>query len=158
MSLQLPTIIVRHYKENKKKCSLRGLEHKDGFQFLRYPKTQLPNLQNYVLLDLNGPELSIADTGCGLLLIDATWRYSVQMLRELEPQLQSVPKRSLPSHLRTAYPRRQEDCSDAKRGLASIEALYAAYKILEMPCDELLDEYYWKAEFMILNNYSVSPH
>jgi len=157
MSSTLPTIIVRHRKENKKKCSLRGLEGKEGFAFLCYPNTKLPQLDHYLLLDLDGPALTLADRDCGLILIDATWRYSERMLRTLEPQLKNVQRRSLPSHLRTAYPRRQEDCRDAQRGLASVEALYAAYKILHRPCDNILNAYYWKINFMALNNYDTPP-
>jgi pre-rRNA-processing protein TSR3 len=56
--------------------------------------------------------------------------------------------RSLPSHYKTAYPRRQLDCPDPERGLASIEALYAAYSILGRSTDGLLDRYHWKEEFL----------
>ena len=157
MSSKLPTIVVRHRKENKKKCSLRGLEGKAGVQFLSYPNTKLPPLDHYLLLDLEGPPLTLADRDYGLILIDATWRYSERMLRTLEPQLKNVQRRSLPTHLRTAYPRRQDDCRDAQRGLASVEALYAAYIILQIPCDDILNQYYWKIEFMTLNNYNIPP-
>jgi pre-rRNA-processing protein TSR3 len=157
MSSTLPTIIVRHRKENKKKCSLRGIQGKKGFQFLSYPNTTLPQVDHYLLLDLDGPELTLADRDCGLILIDATWRYSERMLRTLEPQLKNVQRRSLPAYLRTAYPRRQEDCSDSQRGLASIEALYAAYQILDRPCDDILTNYHWKINFMTANNYDAPP-
>ena len=142
-----PTIIIRHHKENLKKCSLRGLESREDFCFLRFPfegSCSLPNLDNYVLLSLDGPVLSEADRECGLILLDATWRYADKM----DPHFSSIPKRTLPSGVQTAYPRCQNGCSDPDRGLASIEALYVAYDILGWETAGLLDNYYWKQTFL----------
>ena len=69
-----PTIILRHKRENLKKCSLRGLEERPDFQFLTYPLSKLPNLDQYCILSLDAPELSIADAERGIFLIDGTWR------------------------------------------------------------------------------------
>ncbi len=55
--------------------------------------------------------------------------------------------RSLPSHYRTAYPRRQQDCPDPERGLASIEAIYLCYLLLQRQTKGILDHYYWKEQF-----------
>ena len=64
---------------------------------------------------------------------------------------QPLTLRSLPTHLRTAYPRRQDDCFDPSRGLASVEALYAAYSIMGHPTEGLLDHYYWREAFFEYN-------
>lgn len=145
-----PTVVIRHRLENLKKCSLRGLEIRPDFLFVTYPYLSLPPLEGYVVLDLNAPPLSIADAGSGLLLIDATWRYAAKI--SAAPELQSgYRRRSLPSGFRTAYPRRQNDCPDPERGLASIEALYLAYLILERDPAGLLDHYYWKELFLQTN-------
>lgn len=140
-----PTIILRHRRENLKKCSLSGLEAREDMCFFTYPKESLPDVTGYVLLALGAPILSKADAGQGLLLIDATWRYAAQM-RRVVPE--GIIERSLPSHYRTAYPRRQEDCPDPSQGLASIEALYIAYSILGRRTEGLLDRYYWKDCFL----------
>jgi len=72
------------------------------------------------------------------------------MYRQLEtPHLFTT--RSLPIDLKTAYPRRQEDCQDPERGLASVEALFAAYTILGRDTTGLLDFYYWKEDFLLKN-------
>lgn len=147
-----PTVIVRHRKENLKKCSLRGLEQRADFQFFVYPSEVLPKLENHILLAMEGPELSEADSGKGLVVIDATWRYAAQMLKAVDQQ-QTIEKRTLPANLRTAYPRRQSDCPDPERGLASIEAIYASYRILGRDCTGLLDDYYWREAFLRLNEY-----
>ncbi len=142
-----PTIILRHRRENLKKCTLRGLEGRPDFQFFTYPQSTLPDLSNYILLSMDAPPLTADDRERGLFLIDGTWRYAAQMERQL-PHPHLFQRRSLPATLSTAYPRRQDDCPDPHRGLASIEALYAAYTILERPTENLLDNYHWKDNFL----------
>ena len=78
MSSFLPTIILRHRKENLKKCSLRGLEHHPDFLFYTYPIHSLPLLNNYVTLYLTPDttqELCKEDAQYGLFLLDSTWHY-----------------------------------------------------------------------------------
>jgi len=144
------TLIQRHRKENLKKCSLRGLETREDLQFYTYPKHKLPSLSSYIVLALDAPPLSENDAQHGLFLIDGTWKYADLMYRQLEtPHLFTT--RSLPIDLKTAYPRRQEDCQDPERGLASVEALFAAYTILGRDTTGLLDFYYWKEDFLLKN-------
>ena len=140
-----PTVILRHNRENLRKCSLRGLEKREDLIFLTYPTSPLPDLTHYIVLTLEGPPLTTADRHRGLFLIDGTWRHAKTMAKIVPPRL---VQRSLPSHLRTAYPRRQDDCPDPLRGLASVEALYMAYLILERETDGLLDHYHWKDPFV----------
>ena len=73
----LPTIILRHRKENLKKCSLRGLEKRDDMKFYTYPQQMDFSLDGYVMLylDENAPELSINDLSKGLFFLDSTWSY-----------------------------------------------------------------------------------
>jgi pre-rRNA-processing protein TSR3 len=143
-----PTLILRHRRENLKKCSLRGLERRPDMTFLTYPVKELPDLKNYCVLAVDAPPLMEADTTLGLLLIDGTWRHAATMAKILPA---TVIPRSLPSHFKTSYPRRQPDCPDPERGLASVEALYLAYRILGRPTDGLLDHYYWKESFISTN-------
>jgi len=141
-----PTIILRHNRENLKKCSLRGLEQRKDMVFLTYPTSTLPDLTEYCVLALDAPLLSLEDAHLGLFLIDGTWRYAEKMAKSLPPQGPFV-YRSLPTHFRTAYPRRQLDCPDPERGLASVEALYLAYSILGRNTEGILDHYHWKEKF-----------
>ncbi|MFA6917143.1 MAG: hypothetical protein WC222_12160 [Parachlamydiales bacterium] len=144
------TIIVRHRRENLKKCSLRGLEKRTDCKFYRYPNLQLPPAAGYIVLALDAPVLTMDDADKGLLLLDATWRYSGKMLKWAS-KIPALIYRSLPDNLRTAYPRRQDDCSDPEKGLASVEALYAAYRILDRPTEGLFDHYHWGSNFVELN-------
>lgn len=146
-----PTVVWRHRKENLKKCSLRGLESREDMRFFSYPKKELPNLDEYVLLDVEGPPLTTADAGKGLVVLDATWRYAGQMRERLLFAQPSLSLRSLPHGLATAYPRRQWDCSSPDRGLASVEAIYAAYWLLGRETDGLLDNYYWSSTYIEKN-------
>ena len=141
------TIILRHRKENLKKCSLRGLELRDDFRFFTYPTDTLPDLSNYMALTLDAEPLTEADASHGLFLIDGTWRYAALMFKQL-PTPHLFKTRSLPPTMRTAYPRKQTDCPDPAQGLASVEALYLAYKILGRDTAGLLDNYFWKEKFL----------
>ena len=145
-----PTIILRHRRENLKKCSLRGLETRADLIFLTYPCAALPNLDNACILALDAPPLSEKDSSRALLLIDGTWRHA-ETMSKLIPLAGNHIYRSLPLHFRTAYPRRQLDCPDPSRGLASVEALYLAYSILNRPTNGLLDHYHWRKEFLEIN-------
>ncbi len=143
----LPTFIYRHRKENLKKCTLLPLEGHQNFSFFSYPKDPLPPLDHYLLLTLNAPVLSKKDTNFGLFLIDSTWHYAPV----IERKVTILKKRSLPKEIQTAYPRKQTGCQDPLRGLASIEALYAAFFILGRKTKGLLDAYFWKEIFLDKN-------
>jgi len=142
-------IILRHRRENLRKCSLTGLEKHPGLQFYTYPNDPLPDLSGCLLLKVGAPELSIADAERTLLLIDGTWKLAQVMEKQLPP----LEARSLPGGYKTAYPRRQTDCPDPEAGLSSLEALFIAHKILNLPTDGLLDRYYWKELFLKINHF-----
>ena len=146
MSADPITIIVRHPRENPKKCSVLPLIGRVDIQIFTYPSENLPSLEGYVRLAADGPELSSADRACGILLLDGSWRSASKMIRDFE----HVPPRSLHGW-KTAYPRVSKRGTDPDNGLASVEALYVAYHLLGRPTDGLLDHYYWRAEFLQLN-------
>lgn len=144
------TYVLRHQRENLKKCSLRGLEKRDDCKFFTYPTSILPDTSNHFLLAMDAPPLQSSDKDKGIFLLDATWRYAEKMLKFVESK-KVIEKRSIPSGFRTAYPRRQDDCPDPEAGLASIEALYIANTILGRNVEGLLDGYHWKEQFLNKN-------
>lgn len=146
-----PTVILRHARENLKKCSLRGLEGRSGLSFYTYPRDTLPDLSGYLLLKVGAKPLTSADAGRGLFLIDGTWRLAQLMEKQLPFVLEA---RSLPAIYRTAYPRRQTHCPDPEAGLSSVEALFLSARILGRPAEHFLDFYYWKDCFLKLNEFS----
>src|SRR5208283_3957648 len=136
------TVIVRHPRENPRKCSILPLRGREDIHFCLYPVKQRPDLTDYIRLAADGPELSCEDAGRGLLLLDGSWRWAGAMTREFH----DVPPRSLHGW-ETAYPRVSKLGTDPLNGLASIEALYIAYRILGRPTEGLLDHYRWAEEF-----------
>lgn len=159
-----PTFIIRHPKENRQKCSLRGLETRPDLRFATFPRQHddhhpianldSDDLRGRVVLVLGAAPLTPADVDAGLLLIDGTWRYAARMHRALVTWAEVGPTlipRALPQSFVTAYPRRQTDCPDPGAGLASVEALVAAYLAVGWNPAGLLDHYRWAAEFLRLN-------
>lgn len=158
MSPFLPTIILRHRKENLKKCSLRGLENRKDLLFFTYPTTTPPSLKGYVMLHLdkeNTKELSLEDRDYGLFLLDSTWNYEAKMHDTIKKN-HNLIYRSLPTNFVTAYPRKQTACQEPERGLATIEALYIAYIILQRDPNELLKHYHWHEAFLKKNEESFT--
>lgn len=141
-----PTLIIVHAKERRSKCTVQPLRGREGFRFHTFPSGQRADTDVYVRLALDGPPLTQADGDRGLLLLDATWKLAERM----EHEYAQVPSRSLPP-LRTAYPRTSKLFEDPTPGLATIEAVYAAYFILGRPTHGLLDHYRWGNEFLELN-------
>ena len=146
-----PTIIVVHPTERRQKCSVEPLRGRDGFVFWKFPQRGPEPLDNYVRLGIGGPVLSAEDQGRGLLVLDGTWNLAEKM----EHEFAEVPVRSLPAW-KTAYPRTSKLYEDPGEGLATIEAIYAAYLHLGRDPDALLDEYHWAEEFLARNRELVA--
>ncbi len=143
------TVILVHPRERRSKCSVEPLRTSPDYLFVRWPDPVPISLAGYVRLGIGGPILSEADRHCGLLLLDGTWRLAANMV----PHYLHLPVRSLPPIL-TAYPRRSRLFDDPAEGLSTIEALYAALRILGRNTTGLLDHYHWKAEFLQKNGWS----
>ena len=110
------------------------------------------SLDGYLRLGIGGPILSEKDAACGLLVLDGTWR----LVERMEKQYAALPVRSLPP-VQTAYPRRSKVFDDPSEGLATIEAVYAALRVLGRSTEELLDAYHWREEFLELNGFNGRP-
>ena len=146
-----PTITVVHPKERRSKCTVEPLRGRPGFVFWKWPRRGPEPLAGYVRLGIDGPELSSQDADRGLLVLDGTWKLASKM----EPDFADLPIRRLPGHWRSAYPRVSKLTEDPASGLATIEAIYAAYRILGRDTTGLLDDYYWKEEFLSRNAQSI---
>ena len=142
MGIFPPTVIVVHPKERRSKCSVEPLRGRPDFLFCRYGARAYPDLEGYVQLGLGGPLLGPEDRASGLLVLDGTWR----LVSRMQTDFAHVPVRSLPPW-KTAYPRTSKLHEDPGAGLATIEAIFAAYVILGRSTSGLLDEYLWAEEF-----------
>ncbi len=148
-----PTVILRHRRENLKKCSLRGIENRPEFLFFTYPVDPLPDLTGYLLLKVGAPPLTSQDQEKGLFLIDGTWRLAQVMEKQVPFKMEA---RSLPEGYKTAYPRKQTHCPDPESGLSSLEAIFIAHLILGFPAEGILDGYHWKNEFLQINEKQIA--
>lgn len=144
--MPLPTIIVVHPKERTSKCTVAPLRGQDDFVFWKFPKRGSQTLDNYVRLGIGGPLITPEDAKGGLLVLDGTWKWAAKM----EQDFSDLPVRSLPQW-KTAYPRTSKLYEDPDAGLATIEAIFAAYTHLGKETDGLLANYYWEKEFLELN-------
>lgn len=142
------TVIVVHPRERRSKCTVEPLRGRSDLIFVRFPDDPPVSLKGYVRLGLGGKELSTADADHGLLLLDGTWKLAERM----EPFYAHLPVRTLPP-VRTAYPRVSRLFEDPDSGLATVEALYAALRILQRPIDDLLNSYHWRHEFLEINGW-----
>jgi len=141
----IPTTVIRHPKERISKCSLRFLHDRPEMTFHRATKAFTFDATGFTLLAVDAPPLTLADRGRPLLLLDSTWRY----LTDLEGALTGEPvRRSIPAGVPTAYPRVSRVYEDPEGGLASVEALYVARRILGDDDPSLLDGYHWKDAFL----------
>ena len=141
------TTVIRHPKERISKCSLRFLHDRPEMTFLRGKPDLRFDATGFILLAVDAPALSLADQGHPLLLLDSTWRW----LPQLNACVTGEPiKRSIPGDLHTAYPRVSKTFEDPAGGLASIEALYVARKLLGDEDPELLHGYHWRDEFLTI--------
>lgn len=138
-------VVIRHPKERIAKCSLRFLHEREGMTFYKATKDFRFDATGYLLLAADAPVLSPADAGHPLLLLDSTWRYLPQLAACVDGE---PVRRSLPRAVRTAYPRVSRVFEDPANGLASVEALYAALRMLGHEDASLLDGYRWKDEFL----------
>ena len=145
-----PTVIVVHPKEKRSKCSVEPLRGEPGFVFWKFPNKGPESISGYVRLGIGGPQLQPEDANNGLLILDGTWRLAEKM----EQDYQDVPIRSL-SNWETAYPRKSKLFEDPYEGLATVEALFAAYQQMGRDTSGVLDQYYWKDEFLRLNQYRI---
>ncbi len=141
----IATTVIRHEKENVKKCSLRFLHGRPEMTFLKSRPGFTFDATGFLLLAVDAPPLSPADAGLPLLLLDSTWRWLPRLLACLHGE---PIRRSIPGNLQTAYPRVSRLFEDPEGGLASIEALYVARRLLGDDDPSLLDGYHWKEQFL----------
>lgn len=141
-----PTIVVVHPKERRSKCSVWPLRERADFVFWRFPDRGDEPLDGYVRLGIGGELLTPDDADRGLLVLDGTWRYADAMERDYA----DVPVRSIP-RWETAYPRVSKWYDDPEGGLATVEAVFAAYVAMGRDTTGLLDHYHWADAFREAN-------
>lgn len=143
--MAIPTVVIRHANERLSKCSLTPLHGRPEITFLTARGEMRFDATGHIVLAVDAPVLTPADAGQPLLLLDSTWRLLPKLLRRLDG---NPVYRSLPAGIRTAYPRVSKVSADPLGGLASVEALYLARKLLGDDDPSLLSDYHWRKEFL----------
>lgn len=146
-----PTIIVVHPKEKRSKCSAEPLRPRADIRFWKFPRRGEESLDGYVRLGLGGEPLSPEHQSRGLLVLDGTWRLAGKM----EADYADLPVVSL-APWQTAYPRVSKLFDDPAAGLATVEAIYAAYVQMGRDPAGLLDAYYWREAFIERNSLLIN--
>ncbi len=137
-------IILRHPDENLAKCSLEPLCGRPDLTFITAEGAAVVNGTGYILLEVGAPPIGPADAGRPLILLDGNWKH----IPKLRARVIGTPiRRSLPP-VPTAYPRRNADGLDPQEGLASVEALYLALRLLGNDDRSLLSHYRWRDAFL----------
>lgn len=144
----IPTTVIRHANERLSKCSLSPLEGRADIAFLTARGGMRFDATGFTVLAVGAPVLCAGDAERPLLLLDSTWRLLPKLLRRLD----GAPVfRSLPPEVVSAYPRVSKTGEDPDGGLASVEALYWARRILGDDDLSLLENYHWRAAFLEKN-------
>ncbi len=141
--------VVRHPRENRKKCSLRHLCGRSGVRFFNAVDGFGFDASGYTLLEMDAPPVSPDDACRPLLLLDSTWFLLPRIRGKIRGDFVA---RSIPPTVKTAYPRVSKTHTDPD-GLATIEALYAALFLMGIPDKTLLDGYPFAERFLRLNNF-----
>ncbi|MCY2958685.1 MAG: hypothetical protein NTY35_00810 [Planctomycetota bacterium] len=144
---ELDVLILRDPRESTAKCSLTPLRGFPGVCFFTWKHDRRFEVGTRVLLHADGEEITAADAGRPLLLIDCAWRRVPTLLATCDGELSL---RRLPK-LVTAYPRKSHTFVDPEQGLASVEALYAALALLGRPTPDLLVGYRFADAFLAAN-------
>ena len=144
------TLLIRLRKESPKKCSLTPLRERTDLRlhWFHCDIGDAIEVGEVTLLHPDGEPLGEGDLVRPLLLVDSSWR---DLPRVLAGVAGTLHRRSLPKDLATAYPRRSKLFEDPETGLASIEALHAAWTLLGQRDDSLLDGYHWASEWLQAN-------
>ena len=141
--------VIRHCRENVKKCSLRGLHDHPDFEFFKAGDGFSFDATGYILLEIDAPAISPTDAGLPILLLDSTWR----LLPTIRAKVCGgyIP-RSIPPSTNTAYPRVSKIFDDPS-GLATLEALYAAMRLTGNPDPRVLKGYPFAKRFLEINGW-----
>lgn len=136
--------ILRHPAENLAKCSVEPLRGRPDLEFVEAEGPAVVRGEGRILLEVGAPVLTAGDAGRGLILLDGNWKHVPRLRQRVTGN--PLP-RSLPP-VATAYPRRNAEGSDPAEGLATVEALYLALRLMGRDDPSLLAGYRWREAFL----------
>lgn len=151
--MSVRAVILRHPAENLAKCSVEPLRGRPDLEFVTAEGAASVRGDGCVLLEVGAPALTAADAGRRLIVLDGNWKH----VARLRARVTGHPlPRSLPP-VPTAYPRRNAEGADPPEGLATVEALYLALRVLGDDDRSLLAGYRWRDEFLRSADRALGP-
>jgi pre-rRNA-processing protein TSR3 len=144
--------VLMDRRENLRKCTIHPLRSRIDFRVRRFgSEANIPPFSASCLLHVEGQCLSKISPAQfpNLAVLDCHWKRVPSLLRRIAHPL--PPLVSFPRGFSTAYPRKNQEGKDPEGGLATIEALFIANAFLGKWDETLLDQYYFKQEFLSAN-------
>jgi len=148
-----PIKIIRYSRVNKKQCSLTALEGRSDLEFHNEKAIGKADFNGCMLLHPDGVELSEADKEKEIILVDAHWKKALKIVAQLEENY-NLEQRGI-TGFSTAFPRTNGLKGDPVNGLRSCECLWVVKKLLGERDDSLLEDYYFKKEFLEKNKEKI---
>jgi pre-rRNA-processing protein TSR3 len=140
-------------KENPHKCTVTPLKGRTDILIRKF--SDAPAIKPFstdLLLHVDGldlPTLVAANKINSIGVIDCVWKRVEPILKRLENPLPTLAR--IPEGFVTAYPRRNKLGHDPDAGLATIEAMFIAGAFAGAWDETLLDNYYFKDNFIKFN-------
>lgn len=146
--------VILDNSETPNKCTISPLSDRADFHLISVQANRiLGPLRSHILLHHEGQCLTEIRTSLspdvGIASVDCIWRRLDKLLARIArplPQLARIPEGFV-----TAYPRRSENHSDPRGGLATIEAIFIARALLGQWDSTLLSRYFFGRKFIELN-------
>jgi len=148
--MDVKVTVVRHPRENLKKCSLSHLHGEPSFEFLTASDGFSFDAAGFTLLEMGAPPITEADADRPFLLLDSTWNLLGRIRRKVYGNF--MP-RSIPPAILSAYPRVSK-MHDDPSGLATVEALYAALRLMGKADVRIIRNYKFAQLFLEINGWS----
>ncbi len=150
--------------ENPRKCTIQPLKGRADFSFHYFSGNKpIAPFTSECLLHIDGEDLTGIPRGSlhSLALIDCTWKKVPGVLQRLAKPLPRLVR--MPDGFVTAYARKNKQGLDPEGGLATVEALFIAAAFMGYWDPTLLSSYYFKNEFIDLNEalwkkYDLGPY
>lgn len=141
-----PILVLEHPREKRHKCTVAILKGREGLAFRSVEETEGLDFHGALLLHAGADiELTPADAGRTLVLVDASWRWAERAARKIPIERRRLPR------LETAYPRSSKLFRDPPGGLASAEAIFVVHAVFGRYEPTWLDGYRWKEDFLRVN-------
>ena len=140
-------VILKDHRENPKKCSVLPLQGRPDVELIDSDRLEASDLSGLTLLHPEGTPVASLDDSSRILLVDGDWGRARKIYNRISARYPGMPRISLHGY-KTAYPWKRNSPGNT---LASVEALFVTTLLAGRPDRTLLDAYYFRESFLVLN-------